>query len=232
MNLIYLPLIIIVQVLLYEIKKIQYGLVQVVLILIEYNSKLDVFEREVIANKKPYELDHIPKQILVDTDNDFWIGNDLSNLILWDKKEDNFKHISIVDYSVPIRGLYQDKKGLLWVSTDGHGIFIFKKGENKIQQHIVKNHSDPFSIANNKPTEIYEGQNGIFWIGSYDKGVSKLDPPKYSFGHYYYQPDNPKGLSETIVQSILEDSKQRIWIGTYDGGLNLLNKENNTFPTF
>ena len=198
----------------------------------KYNSKLDIFERVVIANKKPYELDHIPKQILVDTDNDFWIGNDLSNLILWDKKEDNFKHISIVDYSVPIRGLYQDKKGLLWVSTDGHGIFIFKKGENKIQQHIVKDYSDPFSIANNKPTEIYEGGNGIFWIGSYDKGVSKLAPPKYSFGHYYYQPDNPKGLSETIVQSILEDSKQRIWIGTYDGGLNLLNREDNTFQHF
>jgi signal transduction histidine kinase/ligand-binding sensor domain-containing protein/DNA-binding response OmpR family regulator len=197
-----------------------------------YNSKLDVFERKIIANKKPYELDHIPKQILVDTDNDFWIGNDLSKLILWDKKEDSFKHISMVDYSVPIRSLYQDKKGLFWVSTDGHGIFIFKKGENIIQQHIVKNHSDPFSIANNKPTDIFEGKNGIFWIGSYDKGISKLDPPKYSFSHYYYQPDNPKGLSETIVQSILEDSSQRIWIGTYDGGLNLLNKENNTFQHF
>tara|TARA_R110002072_G_scaffold29258_2_gene92825 strand:+ start:296 stop:4429 length:4134 start_codon:yes stop_codon:yes gene_type:complete len=197
-----------------------------------YNSKLDVFERKIIANKKPYELDHLPKQILVDTDNDFWIGNDLSNLILWDKKEDTFKHISLVDYSVPIRWLYQDKKGLLWASTDGHGIFIFEKGENKILQHIVKDHSDPFSIANNKPTEIYEGKNDIFWIGSYDKGVSKLAPPKYSFGHYYYQPDNADGLSETIVQSILEDSKQRIWIGTYDGGLNLLNRENNTFQHF
>jgi signal transduction histidine kinase/ligand-binding sensor domain-containing protein/DNA-binding response OmpR family regulator len=198
----------------------------------KYNSKLDLFERIVIANEKPYVLDHIPKQILIDSDNDFWIGNDLSNLILWDKKEDSFKHISLVNYRVPIRSFYQDKKGLLWVATDGHGIFIFKKGENKIQQHIVKKHSDPFSIANNKPTEIYEGRNGIFWIGSYDKGVSKLDPPKYSFAHYYYQPDNQKGLSETIVQSILEDSKERIWVGTYDGGLNLLNRENNTFKHF
>jgi signal transduction histidine kinase/ligand-binding sensor domain-containing protein/DNA-binding response OmpR family regulator len=198
----------------------------------KYNSKLDVFERKVIVNKNPFELDHLPKQILVDSDNDFWIGNDLSNLILWDKKTDNYKHISLVDYSVPIRRLYQDKKGLLWVSTDGHGIFIFKKGENKIEQHIIKDHTDPFSIANNKPTEIYEGKNGVFWIGSYDKGVSKLNPSKYKFDHYYYQPDNPQGLSETIVQSILEDSKQRIWIGTYDGGLNLLNRENNTFQHF
>lgn len=197
-----------------------------------YDVEIDNFKRINIQNKKPYELDHIPKQILVDADNDFWIGNDLSNLILWNKKENNFKHISMVDYSVPIRELYQDKKGLLWVSTDGHGIFIFKKGENKIWKHILKDYSDSFSIPNNKPTEVFEGENGIFWIGSYDKGVSKLDSPKYSFRHYYYQPNNPKGLSERIVQSVFEDSKERIWVGTYNGGLNYFDKKNNSFQHY
>ncbi|GAA3650226.1 hybrid sensor histidine kinase/response regulator transcription factor [Flavivirga jejuensis] len=198
----------------------------------KYNFKNDNFERIYITNKKHYELDHIPKKILIDIDNDFWIGNDLSNLVLWNKKEDRFSHISLVDYKVPIRDFYQDKNGLFWVSTDGYGIFIFEKEENKIQRHIVNNFSDSFSIPNNKPTKVFEGENGIFWIGSYDKGVSKLDPSKYSFGHYYYQPDNPNGLSEKIVQSVLEDSKERIWVGTYNGGLNLFDKKNNSFQHF
>lgn len=195
----------------------------------QYNPELDNFQRIKIANKKPYALNHIPKKILIDVDNDFWIGNDLSNIILWNKKNNDFKHISLIDYSVPIRDLYQDRSGLLWASTDGYGIFIFKKSDLKIEKHIIKNSSDPFSIPNNKPTEVFEGENGIFWIGSYDKGVSKLDPPKYSFGHYYYQPNNPKGLSEKIVQSVFEDSKERIWVGTYNGGLNYFDRENNEF---
>lgn len=195
----------------------------------KYNFEHDNFERILIANKTPYELNHIPKHLLIDTDNDFWIGNDLSNLILWNKKENNFKHVSFVNYSVPIADIHQDRNGLFWVSTDGYGIFIFNKEDNKIQQHLLNDFSDSFSIPNNKPTKIFEGENGVFWIGSYDKGVSKLDPSKDSFGHYYYQPNNLNGLSEKIVQSVLVDSKNKIWIATYNGGLNLFDQENNSF---
>ncbi|WP_373942922.1 triple tyrosine motif-containing protein [Polaribacter sejongensis] len=59
--------------------------------------------------------------------------------------------------------------------------------------------------------------------------MSKLDLKKYSFGHYYYQPGNNKGLSAKTVQSVLQDKKERIWISSYDGGLNLFEEENNTF---
>ncbi|MEI6866182.1 two-component regulator propeller domain-containing protein [Flavicella sp.] len=198
----------------------------------KYNEKLDRFERVFIEKKIAYELDHITKQILIDDDDDFWIGNDLSNLIVWNKKENNFKHISLVDYSVPITDFYQAKNGLFWVSTDVFGVFIFKKGENKIMKHIVSDFFDSYSIPNNKPSKIFEGENGVFWIGSYDKGVSKLEPSKYSFGHYYYQPDNPYGLNEKIVQSVFEDSKKRIWLGVYNGGLNLFDEKNNLFRYF
>ena len=197
-----------------------------------YNSKEDNFERILIENKKPYELNHIPKKIFIDADNDFWIGNDLSNLVLWNKSENNFSHISFVNESIPLRDVYEDKDGLFWVSTDGHGLYLLKKDESKVHQHIVNKVSDAFSLPNNKPAKIFEDKHGIFWIGSYDKGVSKLDPSKYSFGHYYYQPDNSKGLSEKIVQSVLQDSKERIWLGTYNGGLNLFNKQDNTFQHF
>ncbi len=197
-----------------------------------YNRKKDHFDRVFIESKNNYELNHIPKRILVDSDNDFWIGNDLSNFIFWNKKENNFRHISLSDVHVPISNIYQDKQGILWVSTDGHGLFLLKKGEDKVVQRMVYKFSDPFSLPNNKPSKVFEDKDGIFWVGSYDKGVSKLDPSKYSFGHYYYQPDNTKGLSEKIAQSVLQDSKERIWISSYNGGLNLFNEEKNSFQHF
>ncbi|CAN0602787.1 unnamed protein product, partial [Ectocarpus sp. 12 AP-2014] len=47
----------------------------------KYNSEQDNFDRVLIENTSNYELNHIHKNIFVDADNDFWIGNNLSNLI-------------------------------------------------------------------------------------------------------------------------------------------------------
>ena len=199
-----------------------------------YNRKNDNFDRVLIDKKESYELNHITKKVFIDADGDFWIGNDLSNLILWNTKKNTFKHISLVDKSVPVYDIYQDKTGLFWVSTDVFGLYLFKKENDdvEVQRHIVNNFSDPFSLPNNKPTKIFEDRKGIFWIGSYDVGVSKLNPSSYSFQHYYYKANKADGLSQKTIQSVLQDSKGRIWISAYNGGLNLFNESENSFEHF
>lgn len=197
-----------------------------------YDATRDNFERILIKNKGTYELNHIPKNIFIDADNDFWIGNDLSNMILWNRKENSFQHKSFTGDHVPVRDFYLDKNGVIWASTDGFGLFLLNKDLVKVELNLVNNFSDPFSLPNNKPSEIYEGRDGIFWIGSYDKGVSKLDLSQNAFGHYYYQPDSPDGLNEKTVQSVLQDSYGQIWISAYNGGLNLFDEENKSFQHF
>lgn len=200
----------------------------------KYNSTKNNFDRVYIEKKKPYELNHKPKKVFIDIDGDFWIGNDFSNLILWNRKENTFKHVSLIDNSVAIHNIFQDLNGLFWVSTDDFGMYLFKKdnGELELQRHIVNNISDPFSLPNNKPAIIFEDRSGIYWIGSYDKGISMLDPTNYLFGHYYYQANNANGLSEKIVQSVLQDSKGRIWISAYNGGLNLFDENTKSFKHY
>jgi len=196
-----------------------------------YESGKDKFERTLIQSDEPYELNHIPKRCFIDADGDFWIGNDLSNFILWSRKDNTFNKISLVDQAIPVYDLFQDSNGFLWFSTDGHGLFLLNKKERKLRQ--LKN--DPynlFSLPNDQPSKVYEDKNGVFWIGSYNKGVSILDPSKSSFGHYYYHFGNTLGLNDKIVQSVLQDSKKRIWISTYNGGINLFNEKNNSFELF
>ncbi|WP_117882479.1 hybrid sensor histidine kinase/response regulator transcription factor [Aureibaculum luteum] len=199
-----------------------------------YNYKKNNFDRVLIKNNRTYELNHMPKRVFIDSDGDFWIGNDLSNLILWNKKQNTFKHISVVDKKTPILDMFQDSKGLFWISTDAFGLYLFNKKNDvvELQQHIVNDFSDPFTLPNNKPSKIFEDNKGIYWIGSYDKGVSKLDPSNYAFGHYYYQPNNLNGLNQKTVQSVLEDSKGRIWISAYNGGLNLFDEKTKSFKHF
>lgn len=197
-----------------------------------YNLEDDSFKRILIESKGDYELNHIPKKIFIDAKNNFWIGNDLSNLIFWDRQENLFINRSFTENHVPISDIYLDKNGLIWISTDGYGLFLLDKNQVRIEQNIVNNFSDPFSLPNNKPSKVYEDSNGIFWIGSYDKGVSKLDLSQSAFGHYYYQADNPDGLNEKIVQSVLQDSQERIWLGVYNGGLNLFDEKETRFSHY
>ncbi|MCM4150339.1 hybrid sensor histidine kinase/response regulator [Arenibacter sp. N53] len=197
-----------------------------------YDPDKDNFNRVHINVSVPYELNHLPKNVYIDSNDDFWIGNNLSNIILWTRNDNKFTPLSLVDGDIPIRDFHLDKNGTVWVSTDGHGLFLFNREEKKAVQNILNDPFDPFSIPNDKPSVIYEDESGILWIGSYDKGVSKLDPLKYFFGHYYYQPNNPNGLNEKIVQSVLEDSKERIWISAYNGGLNLFDEENISYKHF
>ena len=194
-----------------------------------YNSEDDNFARILIENKNDYVLNHAPKLMFVDGDNDFWIGNDLSDMVLWKRDQNTFEHISFTENKVPVRDLYLNEDGLVWASTDGYGLFVLEKKGTKIVHNLVNKFSDPFSLPNNKPSKIYKDKDGVFWIGSYDKGVSKLDLSQNAFGHYYYQPDNPLGLNEEIVQSVMQDSKGRIWLGVYDGGLNLFDEKTETF---
>ena len=198
----------------------------------KYDEKSDRFERILIQKNRAYELNHIPKIAFIDKDGDFWIGNDVSNLVLWERKKDSFSHISVYGSKSAVRDIYQDPQGLIWISTDGQGLLIYDKKERQLKQHFVNNPYDPFSLPNNQPSKIFQDSNGIFWIGSYDKGVSKLDPSKFSFGHFFYRPNNPTGLSGKVIQSVLQDSKKRIWLSAYTGGLNLFDEKNNSFKHF
>ncbi|PJJ08419.1 two component regulator with propeller domain [Flavobacterium sp. 1] len=196
-----------------------------------YNPDTDNFTRFPIDFKGSQYLNHLPKQILIDKDGNFWIGNDLSHLFLFDIHKGTFKDVSPLKKSVPIFHLYQDKKGIVWISTDGDGIFLMDKKKGLLQ-HLIHNPNNPFSLSNNQPSKVLEDKNGIYWIASYNSGVSKLAISKSSFGHYFYKPESNEGLSAKTAQSVLEDGKKRIWIGTDGGGLNLFDEKKGTFKHF
>jgi len=196
-----------------------------------YDYKTDNFTRFSIDFEGNQYLNHLPKQILIDKEGDFWIGNDLSHLFLFDVNKKEFKKISPVNKRIPIFHIYQDRKSIVWVSTDGDGIFLMDKKKGLLQ-HLTQNPNNPFSLSNNQPSKVLEDKNGIYWIASYNTGVSKLAISKSSFGHYFYKPESNEGLSAKTAQSVLEDSKKRIWIGTDGGGLNLFDEIKGTFKHF
>ncbi|WP_281225903.1 hybrid sensor histidine kinase/response regulator [Flavobacterium aquiphilum] len=199
----------------------------------KYNPKTNKFVRYSIDFSSNQYLNHLPKQILIDKDGDFWIGNDIAHLFLFNVEKNTFKNVSPLNLNktVPIFHLYMDRKGVVWASTDGDGIFLLDKKEGMLQ-HLTHNPFNPFSLSNNQPSKVLEDKKGIYWITTYNTGLDKLAISKTSFGHYFYKSESNEGLSAKIAQSVLEDSKNRIWIGTDGGGLNLFDEKRGTFRHF
>ncbi|PKA96740.1 signal transduction histidine kinase [Flavobacteriaceae bacterium MAR_2009_75] len=198
----------------------------------KYNKANDNFERVQVESENDFSLNHIPNIVFVDSENDFWIGNSLSNIVIWNQNDNSFNNVSFTQKDIAVRDFYLDENGVIWASTDGHGLFLIDKEEKRVKENLIHDYSDPFSIPNDKPSTIYRDKDKNLWIGSYDKGVSKYDPTQNSFGHHYYKPGSADGLNEKIVQSVLQDSKERIWISAYGGGLNLFNEEKDSFLHF
>ncbi|MDT0684748.1 hybrid sensor histidine kinase/response regulator transcription factor [Autumnicola psychrophila] len=196
-----------------------------------YNTGTSKFRNITIPLSNEEWLDHLPKKMLITNEGDFWMGNNLSNLFIWSPKEQSLHEISPAKDNIPIFDIYQDRNGQVWISTDGHGLYLINK-QGKLLQHFKSDPGNPFSIANNQPSKVLEDRDGIFWIATYNKGVNKLNPSKSAFGHYFYQSGRKNGLSSKIAQSVLEDSKGRIWIGTDGGGLNLFDEASDSYRHF
>ncbi len=110
--------------------------------------------------------------------------------------------------------LYQDRRGSIWAAT-GNGLFgLTHKGANwRLEDmHVPKlvDSTDGFSVQ-----ALLDDPSGALWVGA-------------SSGLYRVWPDGrtersttAQGLPQSVVQSLLRDSRNRIWVATR-GGLCLL----------
>ncbi|GLR18463.1 hybrid sensor histidine kinase/response regulator [Portibacter lacus] len=197
----------------------------------QYNEASKDFDKVLIDAATINKLGQLPKSIMVDTDNNFWIGNNLSSLTIWNQKDNSFRQTNLVKEHIPIFDIYEDSNGVIWIATDGFGLYLLNK-EGEIIQHVENNPQNPFSLPNNQPSKILEDKDGIFWLASYNKGVSKLALSTSLFNHHFYDPDGISSNSSAIAQSVMEDRNGNIWLGTDGNGLALFDKENSTYKAY
>lgn len=193
-----------------------------------YLPETNHFEQIFPSTHQDQSLDHIPNSYLVDSQGNFLIGNNLAGMTYWNRLTNSLKQIHITEKNIPIFNIYQDTQKMIWISTDGYGIYLLDENLELVK-HIIHQPSDPFSLPNDQPSFVLQDREGIFWIASYNKGISKLNFSKSLFGHFFYQSDKKDGLSDPIAQAVLQDRKGRIWIGTDGGGLHLFHEKSNSF---
>ena len=108
---------------------------------------------------------------------------------------------------VPIRNVYRDRSGDLWIGTDGSGAYRITHGR-------VIHYDAPKRLVNNFVRAFLQSKDGAMWIAT-DEGVSRIS----GGGTQNYQVRN--GLAYFSTRALFQDSNGDIWIGT-DHGLSHL----------
>lgn len=103
-----------------------------------------------------------------------------------------------------IRAIIEDRKGNLWIATDGDGVSRYDGQE-------FRNFTTREGLANNFVWAVLEDRKGDLWFAT-RAGVCRYD------GNGFEKPmDFNDGLVDNFVTSIVEDSKGNLWFGTMAG---------------
>ena len=195
-----------------------------------YNSKTDSFKKIYLADNPT--LDNNIIALFHDDQDRMWIGTK-GGLYIYDQKQ--FKEVpveletNIPFHSIEIRDIKQDDQGLIWVSTEEHGIFAlnYKNGHASVQRHF---HTGNSKIISNSVRKFLIDGNDI-WLATLE-GLSILDKSTSKITNVTYSIENPEGISNSSLHDVIKDHAGGYWLATYTGGINYYHPQNNLFPHF
>jgi signal transduction histidine kinase/ligand-binding sensor domain-containing protein/DNA-binding response OmpR family regulator len=177
-------------------------------------------------------------QLFIDKDNDVWIyaSNYSSGIYLMKTRSNDLRLMSTEPGWVrlnnnTIKGIVQDKDGLVWIGTDHGGINLINKRTSSIE-YLVSNPFDSRSLNQNSITSLFRDDVGIIWAGTYKKGLNYYHPDIVRFGLIKQQATNPSHYRYDDVNTFCEDDQGNLWIGTNGGGLIYFNRKSKTFTHY
>ncbi|GAA4451443.1 sensor histidine kinase [Nibrella saemangeumensis] len=105
-------------------------------------------------------------------------------------------------------GVCLDKRGLLWVSTAGNGLFQIHPRTRKILAHYQ--HQTAPGLANDSILSLYQDRQSNLWLNTV-KGLTKFIPSSGTFRHYRHIPANRHTPSGSILWSLREMKNGDMW---------------------
>ncbi|MEO6731131.1 MAG: two-component regulator propeller domain-containing protein [Ferruginibacter sp.] len=112
-----------------------------------------------------------------DRQGNFWGGN-LNQLIKIDRVG---KRHHFYPMTHTVRSIFEDRKGNCWIGTEGGGLILFDRVQNKVSARYTTEEG----LCNNAVLNILEDKSGHLWMSTLN-GLSKFDPVKKIFRNYYY----------------------------------------------
>lgn len=129
-------------------------------------------------------------------------------------REDATKNIRYLDVdqglnSSLITCLVEDRRGNIWIGTEGGGISIY----NGL---MITNITQKEGLSSDYINAILEDSDGNIWIGT-NNGLNRYD------GRSFTRLTEKEGLPKNKITCLMQDRFENVWIATEGGGISQLN---------
>jgi signal transduction histidine kinase/ligand-binding sensor domain-containing protein/DNA-binding response OmpR family regulator len=202
-----------------------------------YDSKTGIFTRIPIQPGNKVTISNIAiLTAIMDRNNRLWMGTYQDGLFSLNISNGSYQQYTKQSTLHSLNNddifcLEIDRKGKLWIGSNGGGVSVLDPVTNKIT-HLNKS-----AIVDGKPVlppkayirALKEDKDGNMWIGMIGAGIAVFDPKNQTFELYNKRNGS---LPSDKITAITQDRKGNMWIGTGGNGLVLLKRKNRTFRTF
>jgi ligand-binding sensor domain-containing protein len=128
------------------------------------------------------------------------------------------------------RSIFIDKRGRLWIGTNGAGLSLFFPDKNFFYEY----RADPFdqrSLQAYAILQIYQDRSGLIWLATATAGAERFNLDKSKFIHYQTPAITFPALTHQWVRTVAEDSSHHLWIGSLNG-ISVLDRNTGTYTNY
>lgn len=146
------------------------------------------------------------------------VGTITRGLFIHNKETDSFDPIPFLGrQTLPIKTLYRDVAGDVYIGTEGMGVKLYKPETGEIVD--VQFYVSGFNFEKAKVHSILKDKVGNIWMGIFQKGAILLPAQRNEFGYIGYKSVLNNTIGSNCVMSVFEDRNGILWVGADSDGL-------------
>lgn len=143
-----------------------------------------------------------------------------------ENRQGYFERLDIIPDPIVYR-MIDGPDGAVWIGTYSFGLFRWDPATGDVE-HLPSIPGDARSLTNELVYDLAFDHQGDLWVAT-NNGLNRLPRNSRVFQRFFYDPENPAGISASNTSNILVDSRGTVWIGSRSGGINRYHRETGTF---
>lgn len=173
-----------------------------------YNQVKDTFTPFVKQTSDKTSITSWITHIIQDKAGNIWIATHKQGIFLFNTQTDKLTQFEIPQNDNIVIRIFNDEQNNIWLSGP-YQLCKLNKVNNTFETYAIEEKTESiYSMA------LWEDSSNHIWIGTWDKGLWKLDPRTKQVEKYL---TGEKGKGILHIHSILEYSPELLLIGSDDG---------------